>query len=244
MGAYFLLSYSMEIIISPYFKGFLFTFLKYRDIMYLMKKLIIGIPSLGTVDWRFASSLMTMQAPADTQIIWQIKTMIDTSRNNIAKLFLKNDADFLIMIDDDMVFQPDAALKLMARDVDVVGCVAFKRRADYDPCVYMKKEGNYIPILPQSFQEVDVVGSSGLMIKREVLEKIPYPWFETGIDKEGKRFQKGNHFSVDFDFCLKAKDAGFKIFADPEVQFGHIGEAPIINQDTFLKHIQKLNEKN
>lgn len=206
-------------------------------------KLVIGLPTGGLVDWRFASSLMALQCPYNTKIIWQVKTMIDTARNNIVQLFLKENADFLLMIDDDMIFQQDSALKLLEQDVDVVGCLAFKRRPDFDPCVYKKgKDKEYVPILPRIFQEVDVVGSSGLLVKREVFEKIGFPYFETGYDKTGKRFTKGNHFSVDFDFSLKAKEAGFKIFCDPGVSFGHIGDAPIINQDTFLKYVEKIEE--
>jgi GT2 family glycosyltransferase len=207
------------------------------------KKVIIGIPTVGHVDWRFASSLMTLQCPNETKVIWQVKTMIDTARNRIAQLFLQDEADFLLMIDDDMLIPPETVINLMRHDVDVVGCLAFKRREDFEPCVYRKEKGNYIPILPNIFQEVDAIGSSGLLIKREVLEKLEYPYFETGYDKKGERFAKGNHFSVDFDFSLKAKEKGFKIFCDPEVEFGHIGEAPIINKETFLKHVKKIYEK-
>jgi len=207
-------------------------------------KLIIGIPTLGMVDWRFSSSLTTLQCPPNTKIIWQVKTMIDTARNRIVELFLHEKADFLLMLDDDMLFPPESALKLLSHDVDIVSCLAFKRGPNYDPCIYRMEEKNkFRPILPQVFQEVDAVGAAGLLVKRKVFQKVKYPWFETGYDLEGKRFPKGNHFSVDFDFSVKATEAGFKIFCDPEVAFGHIGSSPVVNQDTFLEHIQKLNEK-
>ncbi len=207
-------------------------------------KLYLAIPTIGLVDFRFAISLASLQVPTNTQLMMSPRIMIDSNRNIIAERMLENtDCTHLMMIDDDMIFSADAVMNLLKHNVDVVGCLAFKRRPNYNPCVYRKKEdGNYYPILPTVFQEVDVVGTSGILIKREVLEKIPSPRFETGYDKEGLRFKKGSHFSVDFDFCLKCKDAGFKVYCDPAVQFKHIGEPEVVDQATFLVHINKLKE--
>jgi hypothetical protein len=208
--------------------------------------LYLAIPTMGYVDFRFAMSLASLQVPENTQLMMSPRVMIDTSRNLIVERMLKTTScSHLMMIDDDMIFPTDSIMKLLKHDVDVVGCLAFKRVPSYDPCVYRKKENNkYYPILPNVFQEVDVIGTSGILIKREVLEKIHFPYFETFYDKEGLDFLKGNKVSVDFDFSNKAKKAGFKIFCDPEVQFQHIGEPEIVDQTTFLTHMNKLkNEK-
>lgn len=203
-------------------------------------RLAIGIPSMGLVNWQFASSLMGLQVLPDTRVIWMIRAMIDTSRNNLVQEALKESSyTHLLMIDDDMTFNPDLALKLLEHDVDIVGALAFKRRPDYQPCVYRKNLDNkkYFPILPEVFQEVDVVGTGGILINLEVFKKLKYPWFETTYDKEG------NHWSVDFDFCIKARKAGFKIFVDSEVKMGHIGDAEVVTRDTFLKYVERNNRK-
>lgn len=59
--------------------------------------------------------------------------------------------------------------------------------------------------------EKDGMGCHFIMIRRDVLEKIPFPWF-TGIDNAGE----------DFDFCRKVKAAGFKLYVDLSVYTGHI----------------------
>ena len=198
----------------------------------------IGIPTSGYVHWEFAASIMGIQMVSGTRIVWLPRTMIDTARNALAEEALKNEkCTHLFMVDDDMTFEPDAMMKLLSRDVDVVGALAFKRRPDYDPCVYRKKEGKYFPILPNIFQEVDVVGSGGILIKTDVLKKLKRPWFETFYDDEGR------HWSVDFDFCIKAKKAGFKIFVDPTVEMGHIGDAPVIHQTDFLRHVKQIGQQ-
>ena len=198
-------------------------------------ELVIGIPTSGMVDWRFTSSLMGLQLPGNTRVIWQVRSMIDTARNSIVKTFLNGPGKYLLMIDDDMTFDPDFVLKLIEHDVDIVGGLAFKRRPDFHPCVYRqnKKNKNYYPILPEVFQEVDIVGTGGMLIKLDVLKKLKEPWFTTGYD------EKNIHWSVDFNFCKLAKKEGFKVFVDPEAEMGHIGDSPVIKKVDFIKTLNK-----
>lgn len=206
------------------------------------KSIAIGIPTSGNIHWRFAADLMGLQLPMSTRVLWQVRTMIDTARNKLVEKMLEDiGATHIFMVDDDMTFQPDALKKLMAHDVDIVGTLAFKRTPNFEPCVYKLKEGtdDHYPILPAKFEEVDAVGTGGILIKREVFEKIKNPWFETWYAKDGS----GKHWGVDIDFCKKAKAAGFKIHVDPEVELGHIGEAPIITKQTFL-HVYNNQQQN
>ena len=205
-------------------------------------KLIIGLPTNGNLDYRFASSLMGLQLTPETRVIWQVRSMIDTARNNLVIEALKTiDYTHVLMIDDDHVFEPDVAMRLLAHDVDIVGALAFKRRPDYTPCVYCKKEdGKFYPVLPEIFQEVDILGTGMMLIKMEVLQKLQFPYFETYYTKDDEH----KHFSVDFDFCMKAKKAGFKIFVDPSVEIKHIGDPEIVSKSTFLKYHQILEQQN
>lgn len=206
------------------------------------KSVAICIPTIGNLHWRFAADLMALQLPCNTRVIWQVRTMIDTARNMLAKKALEDvTVTHILMIDDDMTFDSDFLLKLIAHNVDIVGGLAFKRTPDYHPCVYKKLQGtdDHTPILPEIFQEVDAIGTGGILIKREVFEKIKYPFFETRYDANNA----DKHFSVDFDFCIKAKIAGLKIFVDPEADMGHIGESPIIIKQTFLKRMQEIKSQ-
>ncbi len=199
---------------------------------------MIGIPTMGMVDYRFASCMVSLSVPSMTTVMWSPRAMIDTSRNLICEKTLENpNITHLCMIDDDMTFDSDALAKLLAHDVDICGVLAFKRRPDYQPCVYRKKEdGNHYPILPEVFQEVDVVGTGMILIKIEVLKKLKFPWFTTFYD------EKGVHWSVDFVFCKNAKKAGFRIFVDPSTEIGHLGDAPVITKDNFLTFVKQQNE--
>ena len=202
------------------------------------KSIAVCIPSIGLVHWRFAADLMALQLPYSTRVIWQVRTMIDTARNLLIRKSLEDiTVTHILMLDDDMTFSQDFLMRLISHDVDIVGGLAFKRTPDYHPCVYRKKKetDEHVPFLPLHFSEVDAIGTAGLLMKRQVFEKIAYPYFETWYDKNNP----DKHYSVDFDFCIKAKKEGFKIFVDPEADMGHIGEAPIITRKTFLELISK-----
>jgi len=206
------------------------------------KTVAICIPTIGNLHWRFAADLMALQLPSNTRVIWQVRTMIDTARNLLVKKALEDvTVTHILMIDDDMTFESDFLLKLIAHDVDIVGGLAFKRTPDYHPCVYKKINGtdDHTPIFPEVFQEVDAIGTGGILIKREVFEKLKYPFFETWYAEDNP----DKHFSVDFDFCLKSKAAGLKIFVDPEASMGHIGEASIVTKQTFLNRMQEIKAK-
>ena len=59
--------------------------------------------------------------------------------------------------------------------------------------------------------EVDGCGSHFIMIRKEVFEAMPRPWYKTVTTSAGE----------DYWFCRKAKEAGFKIHVDLTVHTGH-----------------------
>ena len=204
-----------------------------------MNNILIGLPTTGLNDYRFTLSLASLIIPENSTLMAIPRVMIDTARNMFCeKLLAMPEKTHLLMIDDDMTFEPDMLLRMLDHDVDIIGALAFKRRADFQPCVYQKKDdGNHYPIFPQKFTEVDVVGTGAILIKREVIEGMKYPYFTTTYD------DKGQHFSVDFNFCIAATKAGFKIFVDPQIECGHIGDGEVITKNTFIKHYNDNNKK-
>ncbi|GAI93114.1 unnamed protein product, partial [marine sediment metagenome] len=79
-----------------------------------------------------------------------------------------------------------------------------------------------------------VVGEGGagfLLVKREVFEKLPYPWFS---------FEKGGE---DLYFCDKARENGFEIWADMSVLLGHLRLEPV-GASQFLTQYQNTAESN
>lgn len=149
---------------------------------------------------------------------------IAENRNYIAVQALNNNSDYLLMIDDDMTFEPTLLSDLMANNKDICG-VAYHPRADTGQIIkYMDEvtavaiEHSDDPKYKDTF-ECHATGTGIILIKCDVFKKTPRPWFmfeyyDTGRVKLGE----------DWYFCREAKKAGFKIFSDPTPKVGHLGE--------------------
>ncbi|GAI70672.1 unnamed protein product, partial [marine sediment metagenome] len=74
-------------------------------------------------------------------------------------------------------------------------------------------------------------GAGFLLIKREVFEKIPYPWFS---------FEKGGE---DLYFSDKARGNGFETWCDMSVLLGHLRLVPV-GASQFLTQYQNTTEAN
>jgi hypothetical protein len=160
------------------------------------------------------------------------------------------DGDWIIFIDDDMTWQPDAIAKLVAtqreHDLDMVGGLCFQRGDPYQPTLYMREsptEGNYIFLEEweqDSVVEVDATGMAFVLITKRLLQRIAGEFPDREVRAKGRppsyfRWdEKG--FGEDMTFCQDAKKAGARIFVDTSIKIGHIGEITI-TEETFLKEL-------
>lgn len=93
--------------------------------------------------------------------------------------------------------------------------------------------------------ECDAAGSACLVIRREVMETMPEPWFRTPRDPYGRTLR-----SEDLDFGLRCMRAGIRTLYCPKVQFGHIKEIDLAHipkygmglMRTLVDGIKKLPE--
>jgi hypothetical protein len=166
----------------------------------------------------FCLSMTILEKPADARIIWTKSTDVVGNCNQMCRNMV---GEWLWIMGDDHVFNPDILLRLLARDVDIVVPFVMTRTPPYAPVVMSEPNGldehghleYQIAWLPESgLHEVYAAGSAGMLIRRPVLEAIADPWFSTD----------GKGLNEDFAFCRKAREAGFKIHCDVDVQMGHI----------------------
>lgn len=72
--------------------------------------------------------------------------------------------------------------------------------------------------------KVDWVGGGALLVKREVFEQLPYPWFGRECLKYIDEKTGEEHTAItgeDISFCMKAKEAGIDIWLDADAIFTH-----------------------
>jgi hypothetical protein len=156
--------------------------------------------------------------------------------------------DWIIFIDDDMTFQPDAIRRLIQtaqeHDLDMVGALCFQRGDPYQPTLYMREsptDGNYVFLEDwekDAVVEVDATGMAFVLITKRLLTMIAGefpPLAERQKPGRAPAYFRWDErgYGEDMAFCQDAKKAGGRIFVDTSIKTGHIGEITI-TEETFL----------
>jgi hypothetical protein len=146
---------------------------------------------------------------------------LDHARNLQVKRFLDSDCTHLFTVDSDCVPPTNTIQKLEAFNLPII---ASPHPTIIDNeiglMVVDKVNGGYRQHQPcTGLQKCDAVGGSGLLIKREVFEKMKPPYFSFMYDEEGYLSQ-----GEDFYFCQKAKANGYEIYAYCDLVQNHIKE--------------------
>lgn len=185
------------------------------------KKVMLGLLSNRGFKNKTVISLLKMvnESPEfDWVILESINGYsISENRNWLACQAVKQECDFLLQIDDDMVFPSNTAKVLISRDKDIIG-IPFHTK------VFPKKVTEML--IPDTVRsdteanEVYAIGAGVMLVKCDVFKKIPQPWFD--IDKHENGMTKTGE---DFWFTNKAYTNGYKIYSEPTLKgLGHIGD--------------------
>lgn len=165
---------------------------------------------------------------------------VDWARNDLAGIvqdkineYTGNKFTHLLWLDDDHVFNPDLAVHLAQHgDLDMVSALYFQRQPPHKPVVCIQDYTTdykhfHLALVPKAIVQVDAVGFGALLMRREVLDVVPKPWFT--LD-----YRAGE----DIAFCTHARKFGIKIFVDGGYTIGHVGEPPVISEQDYLACLQ------
>lgn len=181
---------------------------------------LIGIPTAGDMPREFVACMMRLKVPEGTIVNYMSRATIHVARETLVMDMQKGGFDWLFMIDDDMTFPPDVLLRLLSLNVPVASAMCFKRVPPYTPCFYKRLEptDRGIELEPFEFEErptepfaAEGAGAACMLIRREVFDKIQYPWF-LPLPFAGE----------DICFCKRLKDAGIPLIIDPAPEIGHL----------------------
>lgn len=224
-------------------------------------KIGIGIPTPDRVHPDFALHSLTnivsytRKHLPDVELFIRYQSGVRTDRNrNIILLdFEKENVDYILWLDADMVYPADIIeryleLEKLNGEMSVIGCLYFKRDGDFSPIGYVDsgdKERPYRPLMPQLVQrgkiyEVTGLGYGGMLVPMKVYEKLGEDkWTHYGENFHNPTATTGN-LTHDLVFCKQVKKAGFKIFLHGSIRPGHIGEKLITEEDFYSKFPPKL----
>lgn len=149
---------------------------------------------------------------------------IGEHRNVIVKAFLETNCDYLVMIDSDNP-PPKNLLDLVELDKDVIGLPTPINMSSQIPDIrwnIFDENGITVKFQGQGLEEVNMIGSGVMIIKRKVLEEVKYP-FTTVRNEEDIRI-----VGTDAAFCKKCKEQGFKIWTHWDYCCGHYKDTNLL----------------
>ena len=192
------------------------------------KKILIAVPCMDQIPARFAQSLATLTKVGQCAIAFQISSLIYHARNDLAKKAVKMDVDYILWLDSDMVFEPDTLERLMKHmeqpGVDMVTGVYFRRVPPFSPVLFdkldfekgiLKNVSEFSELPKDGLFEVGGCGFGCVLMNMDVIYDV--------LGKHGNAFAPIGDNGEDVAFCYRARDCGYKIFCDPTIKLGHVG---------------------
>lgn len=176
----------------------------------------------------FTVCLASTQQPEGTNLAISASASVTQNLNRNIQDMRPYD-EWLWIIGDDHTWEPDCLMRMLKAmddnpEIDIMVPLVVRRNPPWTLVVF-KEAGTFEDSIPQwmpyKFEEipdepweVDAAGSAGMLIRKHVLEAMGFPWFES---------TNGVYLNEDVIFCVKAREQGFRIFANPNVTMGHIG---------------------
>ena len=211
-------------------------------------KSMIAIPCMDSTYTLFDKCLDNLIPVGEISKTRNAGSLVYISRNSMSEVAVKENLDYILWIDSDMVFSADLMQRLYQtmteNNLDILAPICFRRRAPFNPVIYKKirfgmfgdnEVVEYDDYPKNSLFEVDGVGFGCVMMKVSVLKEIE--------EKEKGWFTPYPGFGEDLSFCIRAKRCGYRIWCDSSIKVGHISQT-VVDEDTFEQYrkLQRLEE--
>ena len=196
---------------------------------------LIVVPNTGLMRYtQFVADLFAVDKPVGTQVSFPQSGSVVQNLNR-ALLEMRTNWPWLEwawLQSDDHAFSKDILLKLLDHEADVI-CPLIVRRSRPDQLVFGKAttirddatgriypayESSNLDSIPDEPFTVEVAGTGGMLVRREVLDAVGYPYFES---------TDGLYLNEDIEFSRKVREAGFEIKVDPTCRMAHLMTLPV-----------------
>ena len=200
-----------------------------------MRTLIL-IPCMDQVPTQFCQSLAMLQKEGETAIAFQMGSLIYMAREELAKKAIKFEADYVLWLDSDMVFEPDTFSRLFKtmkdHNASIVSGVYYRRNPPYKPVLFktfeLDEQGapktTEFNDLPNDVFTCDGIGFGCVLMSVSVLMDV--------VSKFGTMFTPIQNVGEDIAFCYRAKQCGYEIYVDPTLELGHVGHY-VVTKDLY-----------
>ena len=170
---------------------------------------------------------------AYTRNIYEVrnKCLLGSPKKGIdQKPFDGMEYDYILWIDNDIIFTPEDFHKLYKEDTDVISGLYLMSNnrqfaaVEYWDEVYFEQNGSFEFLQKDEIRsrllpfKVEYIGFGFLLFKHGVFEQLQYPWFEPTY----LQIKDCKDYSMeDVTLCLKLNKLNIDVYAHPEVIVGH-----------------------
>jgi hypothetical protein len=220
-------------------------------------KVIIGVNTLESVNSFVYSSHCALFAEMrrefpDAEFLFYTpyRMSIDNMRNDVARVAMEHNCDYLMFIDDDVVVKKNTFKSLLAANKDVICALTYVRGYPFHPMFFKDIPADLQPngkirrnltfhddyeasVCEDGLVRTGAVGFSCVLIKVDVLRAMTPPYFVTGPGH-----------TEDVYFCLKARaelDPEPEIWVDTKVAVGHM-LMPDMVTDSNVKKLREFHK--
>jgi hypothetical protein len=185
-----------------------------------VKKILIAVPTAKYVETETFKSIYDLEVPDgyETELQFFYGYNIDQIRNLIASWAQRY--DYLLSVDSDIVLPKDALVKMLKHDVDIVSGLYIQRIPGTHSLEIYGPNGRlrYEEVKDHGLIPIFGCGFGCVLVKSKVFAGVGYPQFvyHSALDHK-------DTISEDTDFCKKAIEKGFGVFADTSIKCAHKG---------------------
>jgi hypothetical protein len=188
----------------------------------------IVVPTRDLVHSHFAYSLSqlvktTVEHGVDTFTFFDSSTILLNQRENLIEMAKESNSEYVLWLDSDMTFPPTTILRLLEHNKDIVGCNYMKRTLPLKTVAYtdVNNWDSWVKMEPKNnLIEVEAIGLGCILMRVNVFEKLPKPYFEFKYRKDTQDW-----YGEDFILMEKLRTNGFKIYVDTilSMEIKHLG---------------------
>lgn len=209
-----------------------------------MKKVFIATPAYqGKVHVQYALALndtCTLLRMHGFEVTIRMPvggSLLVADRNRLVQMFWDSGCDYMLCVDSDLGWDPNAVMRLIEADKDVSGGVyptRDKSGFNFRPAV--EPSGKIVMCKDTLLLQMEYIPSGFLLIKRNVIatlrDKYPELYYcpkdinsdqTSGYCFFNTEVYEGEFWGEDYVFCRRLKEAGFDIYVDPLIEFDHAG---------------------
>lgn len=165
-------------------------------------------------------------------------SVVSRARNLLAQDMLDSKCDYLLFIDSDINFEPEAIFRLMAWASDPKkGVVAAVPRTRSETKTYIANldydENRELTMNSMGLVRAERVATAFMIVRREVFETLDkaHPEWRYYDNRSGRtlpcmfdfQLTEEGYIGEDFLFCDRVREHGFDVWIDPTITLGHMG---------------------